>query len=59
MKLQTEEKLNAEDWNDLLSMGVSVAKWLIQNTQVKVTTVSEHVSLQPKSNSKKRKPQKG
>lgn len=57
-KIQDEEKLDARDWNDLLALFILATKWLIQNTEVKVTQSSEQVHLQPKRGLKKKKSQR-
>jgi len=57
-KLFREEELDVDDWNDLLSFALLATQWVVKNTEVKVTTVSDQIHLQPGKHVKKNKTSK-
>jgi hypothetical protein len=59
VKFYSEEEFDQEDWSDLLHLGFIAVKWLVENTDVKVTQSTDQVHLQPKSNLKRKKSKKG
>jgi hypothetical protein len=53
--MQDGDDLDQKDWNDLLLIGFDISKWIIENTKVEVTQVTEQVHLQPSRSLKKKK----
>jgi hypothetical protein len=53
-KLGREETLNEDDWNDVISLFLTGATWLYENTRVEHTPSTSQVHLQPKSSKKKK-----
>lgn len=54
-KLTDEEKLDLEDWNEVVQLGLLAFTWLADNSRVEVTPASNQIHLQPKKSLKKKK----
>lgn len=52
-KIGREEVLIEEDWNDIVDLVFTAAKWLYENTRVERTPETNQIHFQPK-NSKRR-----
>jgi hypothetical protein len=53
--MQDGDDLDQKVWNDLLLIGFDISKWIIENTKVEVTQVTEQVHIQPSRSLKKKK----
>jgi hypothetical protein len=58
-KLYDEDEMNSEDWTDLLLISTTAIKWIVENSKVEVTQITDQVHFQPKKSLKKKKKRKG
>jgi hypothetical protein len=57
-KFSKDETLDESDWNDVVDLAFTAAKWLYENSRIEVTPETHQLHLQPKS-SKKKKARRG
>lgn len=51
--------MNSEDWTDLLLLSMTAIQWIVENSKVEVTQITDQVHFQPKKSLKKKKKRKG
>ena len=47
LKLQEQEKFDLNDWLEILSMGYKIAQWVIKNSKVEITQVTQEKRILP------------